>query len=115
MGSVYVHDGRPCALRPQVDEYGYGPLVMRRRCRKPLDVGEQLTLPDGTVWPVISRRETFGVFGWSERVLVGRPGRANATPGTRGCASRPAGWLRTDPAHGRQALAHSPDGWRRAG
>lgn len=71
MGAIRVHDRRPGSDDLPVDEYGYGPLLDRRHGWHPLDIGDEVTLADGSRWPVVSSRIWRTSFGWRQSVAVG--------------------------------------------
>jgi hypothetical protein len=71
VGAVHVHDRRPSWDQALKDGWGYGELLMSTRSRRPLHVGDEITLPDGSSWPVISTREFHSVLGWRQHVVVG--------------------------------------------
>ncbi len=71
MGAVHVHDRRPRWDQALQDGWGFGELLMSTRSRRPLCLGDQVTLPDGSSWPVVSSREFHSVLGWRQHVVVG--------------------------------------------
>jgi hypothetical protein len=73
MGAVQVHDRRPGWDKSVRDQWGYGRLLMRTRSRRPLQIGDRVTLRDGASWPVVSTREWQGPLGWKQSVAVGDP------------------------------------------
>ena len=71
MGAVRLHDSRPGSSRDCTDEYGYGPLLERRRAGRPLELGDLVRLPDGSHRPVVSSRVWLGPLGWRQAVAIG--------------------------------------------
>lgn len=73
--SVTVHDGRSSRDDALVDaDTQLGAVLVRFQASAPFRVGDSLTLPDGTQWPVTEVRNKMSVSGsWSQTVTIGDP------------------------------------------
>lgn len=71
--TVTVHDGRSSRDEALVDAgTGLGGVLVRFSAATPFRVGDTLTLPDGSRWPVISVRDRMSLSGsWSQVVTIG--------------------------------------------
>jgi hypothetical protein len=71
--TVTVHDGRSSRDQALVDaKTGLGAVLVRFQAATPFRVGDQLTLPDGSRWPVATVRDQMSLSGtWSQIVTIG--------------------------------------------
>jgi len=71
--TVTVHDGRSTRDQDLVDpRTGLGALLVRFQAATPFRTGDQLTLPDGSRWPVATVRDQMSLSGsWSQIVTIG--------------------------------------------
>lgn len=71
--AVTVHDGRSSRDQALVDEdTGLGGILVRFQAATPFRVGDVLTLPDGSQWPVTAVRDRMSLSGsWSQLVTIG--------------------------------------------
>jgi hypothetical protein len=71
--SVTVHDGRSSRDEALADpSTGVGAVLGRFRAATPFRVGDSLTLPDGSQWPVTDVRTQMSLSGsWSQVVTIG--------------------------------------------
>jgi hypothetical protein len=71
--TVTVHDGRSSRDEALVDEKtGLGAMLVRFQAATPFAVGDPLTLPDGSQWPVTAVRSQMTLSGmWSQTVTIG--------------------------------------------
>ncbi|HYZ67090.1 MAG TPA: hypothetical protein VE666_04660 [Mycobacterium sp.] len=70
---VTVHDGRGGRDEALVDpNTGLGEVLVRFQAATPFRIGDVLTLPDGSQWPVTAVRDQMSLSGsWSQRVTIG--------------------------------------------
>jgi hypothetical protein len=70
---VTVHDGRSSRDQALVDaNTGLGAVLVQFRAATPFRVGDTLTLPDGSQWPVTAVRDRMSLSGaWSQVVTIG--------------------------------------------
>jgi hypothetical protein len=73
--AVTVHDGRSSRDGALVDPgTGLGAVLARFEAATPFRVGDMLTLPDGSRWPVTAVRDRMSLSGsWSQLVTIGDP------------------------------------------
>jgi hypothetical protein len=73
--TVTVHDGRSSRDEALVNpKTGLGAVLVRFQEATPFRVGELLTLPDGSRWPVTDARDQMSLSGtWSQVVTIGDP------------------------------------------
>ena len=73
--TVTVHDGRSSRDEALVDPNTHlGAVLVRFQAATPFRVGELLTLPDGSQWPVTGVRNQMSLSGsWSQVVTIGDP------------------------------------------
>jgi hypothetical protein len=73
--TVTVHDGRSSRDEALVDpQTSLGEVLVRFQAATPFRVGDSLTLPDGSRWPVTSVRDQMALSGaWSQIVTIGDP------------------------------------------
>ena len=73
--TVTVHDGRSSRDEALVDpNTRLGAVVSRFQAATPFRVGDSLTLPDGSQWPVTDVRNKMSMSGsWSQVVTIGDP------------------------------------------
>jgi hypothetical protein len=73
--SVTVHDGRSSRDDALVDpNTRLGAVLVRFQAATPFRVGDWLTLPDGSQWPVTDARNQMSLSGsWSQVVTIGDP------------------------------------------
>ena len=73
--SVTVHDGRSSRNDALVDpNTRLGAVLVRFQAATPFRVGDWLTLPDGSQWPVTDARNQMSLSGaWSQVVTIGDP------------------------------------------
>jgi hypothetical protein len=73
--SVTVHDGRSTRDEALVDaKTELGAVLVRFQAATPFRVGDSLTLPDGSQWPVTDVRDRMTLSGsWSQSVTIGDP------------------------------------------
>jgi hypothetical protein len=73
--SVTVHDGRSNRDEALVDpDTRLGAVLVRFQAATPFRVGDSLTLPDGSQWPVADVRSQMSLSGvWSQVVTIGDP------------------------------------------
>jgi hypothetical protein len=71
--AVTVRDGRSSRDEALVDpKTGLGDVLVRFRAATPFRVGDSLTLPDGSHWPVTDVRSQMSLSGeWSQVVTIG--------------------------------------------
>ena len=71
--TVTVHDGRSSRDQALVDSAtGLGAILVRFQAATPFRVGDMLTLPDGSQWPVTAVRDRMSLSGsWSQVVTIG--------------------------------------------
>jgi hypothetical protein len=71
--TVTVHDGRSSRDEALVDPATrLGAVLVRYQAATPLRVGDSLTLPDGSQWPVTDVRSRMSLSGaWSQAVTIG--------------------------------------------
>jgi hypothetical protein len=71
--AVTVHDGRSSRDEALVDaDTGLGGVLARFQAATPFRVGDMITLPDGSRWPVTAVRDRMTLSGsWSQVVTVG--------------------------------------------
>ena len=71
--TVAVHDGRSSRDETLVDaKTQLGAMLVRFQAATPFRVGDSLTLPDGSQWPVTGVRSTMTLSGaWSQTVTIG--------------------------------------------
>lgn len=72
---VTVHDGRSSRDEALVDPTTrLGAVLVRFQAASPYRVGDSLTLPDGSQWPVTGVRDQMSLSGaWSQVVTIGDP------------------------------------------
>jgi hypothetical protein len=66
---VTIRDGRAGRDPAQVTPEGHGPVLETRECAQPVDIGDRLTLSDGTEVVVIGVDERIGQ-SWEQTVHV---------------------------------------------
>jgi hypothetical protein len=73
--AVTVHDGRSSRDEALVDpSTRLGETLVRFQAATPFRVGDSLTLPDGSQWPVTAVRNQMSLSGaWSQVVTIGDP------------------------------------------
>lgn len=73
--TVTVHDGRSSRDETLVDpDTRLGNVLVRFQAASPFRVGDSLTLPDGSQWPVTGVRDQMSLSGaWSQVVTIGDP------------------------------------------
>jgi hypothetical protein len=73
--TVTVRDGRSSRDETLADaETGVGAVLVRFQAATPFRIGDQLTLPDGSRWPVTAVRDQMTLSGaWSQQVTIGDP------------------------------------------
>lgn len=71
--TVTVHDGRSSRDESLVDpKTKRGAVLVRFEAATPFRVGDSLTLPDGSQWPVTGVRDQMSLSGaWSQAVTIG--------------------------------------------
>jgi hypothetical protein len=71
--TVTVHDGRSNRDDSAVDpKTSLGEVLARFQAATPFRVGDSLTLPDGSRWPVTAVRDRMSLSGaWSQIVTIG--------------------------------------------
>ena len=71
--SVTVHDGRSSRDEALVDaKTQLGAILVRFHAATPFRVGDSLTLPDGSRWPVTGVRSQMTLSGsWSQTLTIG--------------------------------------------
>jgi hypothetical protein len=71
--TVTVHDGRSSRDEAVVDpNTRLGAVLVRFQAATPFRVGDPLTLPDGSQWPVTGVRNQMSMSGtWSQLVTIG--------------------------------------------
>ena len=71
--TVTVHDGRSSRDASLIDPgSGLGGILVRFQAATPFRVGDLLTLPDGSRWPVADVRSKMSLSGaWSQIVTIG--------------------------------------------
>jgi hypothetical protein len=71
--TVTVHDGRSDRDEAQVDpKTQLGGVLARFQAATPFRVGDSLTLPDGSRWPVTAVRDRMSLSGaWAQVVTIG--------------------------------------------
>ena len=70
--TVTVHDGR--SGRDEDASTHLGAVLARFQAATPFRVGDSLTLPDGSQWPVTGVRDQMSLSGnWSQVVTIGDP------------------------------------------
>ena len=71
--AVTVHDGRSGRDESRVDPgTQLGPVLVTFQAATPYRVGDSLTLPDGSRWPVTAVRDRMSLSGtWSQVVTIG--------------------------------------------
>jgi hypothetical protein len=76
--TVTVHDGRRDRDEALVDpNTQLGAVLVRFEAAAPFRVGDPLTLPDGSQWPVTDVRDRMTLSGaWSQIVTIGDPAAA---------------------------------------
>jgi hypothetical protein len=65
-----IRDGRAGRDPAQVTSEGHGPVLETRECARPFDIGDRLTLSDGTEVVVIGADERIGQ-SWEQTVHIG--------------------------------------------
>lgn len=75
--TVTVHDGRSTRDEALVDSTTrLGAVLVRFQAATPFRIGDWLTLPDGSQWPVTGVRDQMSLSGtWSQVVTIGDPAR----------------------------------------
>jgi hypothetical protein len=75
--TVTVHDGRSGRDEALVDPNTRdGAVLVRFQAATPFRIGDSLTLPDGSQWPVTGVRNQMSLSGtWSQVVTIGDPAR----------------------------------------
>ena len=75
--TVTVRDGRSNRDEALVDAAtGLGAVLVRFQAATPFRIGDPLTLPDGSEWPVAAVRDQMSLSGaWSQIVTIGDPKR----------------------------------------
>ena len=73
--AVTVRDGRSGRDEALVDpKTSLGAVLSRFQAATPFRVGDSLTLPDGSQWPVTDVRSAMSLSGtWSQVVTIGDP------------------------------------------
>lgn len=73
--TVTVRDGRSSRDEALVDpDTRLGGVLVRFQAATPFRVGDSLTLPDGSQWPVTGVRDQMSLSGaWSQVVTIGDP------------------------------------------
>jgi hypothetical protein len=73
--TVTVHDGRSSRDEALVDpNTRVGAVLVRFQAATPFRIGDSLTLPDGSQWPVTGVRDQMSLSGaWSQVVTIGDP------------------------------------------
>lgn len=73
--AVTVHDGRRSRDEALVNADTHrGAVLVRFQAATPFRVGDSLTLPDGSAWPVTEVRNQMSLSGaWSQLVTIGDP------------------------------------------
>lgn len=73
--TVTVHDGRSNRDDALVDpKTRLGAVLVRFQAATPFRVGDSLTLPDGSQWPVTAVRTRMSLSGsWAQVVTIGDP------------------------------------------
>ena len=73
--TVTVHDGRSSRDEALVDpNTRLGAVLVRFQAATPFRVGDALTLPDGSQWPVADVRSQMSLSGgWSQVITIGDP------------------------------------------
>jgi hypothetical protein len=73
--NVTVHDGRSSRDQSLVDPNTHlGAVLVRFQAATPFRIGDSLTLPDGSRWPVAAVRDQMSLSGaWSQVVTIGDP------------------------------------------
>jgi hypothetical protein len=73
--TVTVHDGRSNRDEALVDPTTHlGAVLVRFQAATPFRIGDSLTLPDGSQWPVTGVRDQMSLSGaWSQVVTIGEP------------------------------------------
>ncbi len=71
--TVTVRDGRSSRDETLVDpKSGLGAVLVRFQAATPFRIGDQLTLPDGSRWPVTAVRDQMSLTGsWSQVATIG--------------------------------------------
>jgi hypothetical protein len=71
--TVTVHDGRSSRDQALVDpRTGLGAILVSFQAATPFRIGDLLTLPDGSQWPVAAVRDQMSLSGtWSQVVTIG--------------------------------------------
>ncbi len=71
--AVTVRDGRSSRDQALVDpNTDLGAVLVRFQAATPFRVGDPLTLPDGSTWPVAAVRDQMSISGaWSQVVTIG--------------------------------------------
>ena len=71
--TVTVHDGRSNRDESLVDPAsGVGAVLVRFQAATPFRIGDSLTLPDGSQWPVTAVRDQMSLSGaWAQIVTIG--------------------------------------------
>ena len=71
--TVTVHDGRS-SRDAALGDPSPGAVLVRFQAATPFRVGDSLTLPDGSQWPVTDVRNQMSLSGaWSQVVTIGAP------------------------------------------
>lgn len=75
--TVTVYDGRSSRDEALVDpNTRLGAVLVRFQAATPFRIGDWLTLPDGSQWPVTGVRNQMSLSGtWSQVVTIGDPAR----------------------------------------
>jgi hypothetical protein len=70
-----VHDGRSSRDEALVDaKTSLGAVLVRFQAATPFRIGDLLTLPDGSRWPVAAVRDQMSLPGaWAQVVTIGDP------------------------------------------
>jgi hypothetical protein len=73
--TVTVHDGRSSRDEALVDpNTRVGAVLVRFQAATPFRIGDSLTLPDGSQWPVTGVRDQMSLSGaWSQVVTISDP------------------------------------------
>jgi hypothetical protein len=73
--AVTVHDGRSSRDESLADpNTSLGAVLVRFQSATPFRVGDSLTLPDGSQWPVTDVRNQMSLSGmWSQVLTIGDP------------------------------------------
>jgi len=71
--TVTVHDGRSSRDQALVNpRTGLGAILVSFQAATPFRIGDLLTLPDGSQWPVAAVRDQMSLSGtWSQVVTIG--------------------------------------------